>query len=371
MGGACGSPRGFLLFLSVWWLAFVVSAQSVVAPPSSQIQRFIGESQAPLRFLEVRTFYTADTNVRPLLRQTLRTEFSAERGYLTGASAYEARLRWECWELCYAYGLADLFEGDSGAARLLLEAEQNRLRPDTSYTVNASLNRSAVHRWTLAYHGESHAASRHLQYQVRLSYLHLQRVQLGWLQGQKRGDSFTGSFTLLTTRGVPAPQIGGYGYALGAGASLEVGDWTVSAHIDNLWSMLSVRTIQRIEATVQMNQLTPDADGFLRAPPLLEGRVSETAMRRTLRPRTELTLWRRESSRRYGLLAMQDEQWRVALIGGWEISGGTLWTAYWQPRPMLWLGYTHRNWSITLGADSLNTGALRRFSGEVSWRLPL
>lgn len=371
MGGAYGSPRGFLLSLSVWWLASVSSAQSVVAPPPSLLQSFTAEPQTPPRFLEVRALYTADTNVRPLLREALHTEFGAARGYLTGASAYEAHLRWEHWELCHAYGLADLFEGDSGAARLLLEAEQNRLRPDTSYAVNASLNRSAVHRWTLAYHGESRAPDIHWQYQVCLSYLHLQRVQLGWLQGQKQGDSFAGSFTLLTTRGVPAPQIGGYGYALSAGASLEIGDWTASVSVDNLWSLLQVRTMQRIEATVQVNQLTPDADGFLRAPPLLEGRVAETAMRCALRPRTELTLWRREGSRRYGLLAMQDDQWRVALIGGWEISGGTLWIAYWQSRPMLWLGYAHRNWRITLGADNLNPGALRRFYGEFSWRVPL
>lgn len=321
--------------------------------------------------MEARALYAADTNVRPLLRKTLGAAFSATRGYLTGASVYEARLRWDGWELRYAYGQADWFEGDAGAARLFLEAEQDRLRAETRYAVNATLNRTAVHRWTLAHHGEQRTPNARWRYQVGLSYLHLQRVQLGWLQGQKQGDSFRGALTLLTTRGAPAPQIGGEGVSLSAGIAWKTDDWEASVWVDNLWSQLRVRTLQRIEATVQVNQLTPDADGFLRAPPLLEGRVSETSLRRAARPRAELALWRREPARRCGVIAVQEGRWRVALTLGWEVSGGALWIAYWQPQPMLWLGYEGRGWRVLLGVDTLQRDALRRVYAELSWRAPL
>ncbi|MCS7300820.1 MAG: hypothetical protein NZ556_04620 [Fimbriimonadales bacterium] len=321
--------------------------------------------------MEVRALYAADTNVRPLLRKTPLADFGAARGYLTGATAYEARLRWDCWELRYGYGQADLFEGDAGAARLFLEAEQKRLRPDTSYPVNAILNRSAVHRWTLAYHGEMRLPDARLRYQIGLSYYHLQRVQQGWLQGQKQGDSFAGALTLLTTRGVPASQIGGDGYALSAELTLNTEGWGASISVDNLWSQLRVRKLQRVEATVRVNQLTPDANGFLRAPPFLEGRVSETTLRRVARPQVELALWRRERTRRYGLVAAQYDQWQAALTFGWEIRDGVFWAAYWQPHPMLWMGYEAQPLHLTLGVDAFQRNTLRRFYAEVRWRIPI
>lgn len=369
MGRACCPPRGFIVSLIGGLLPYFCVAQSLHMPPTSLLQSF--QTETPPRFVETRALYTADTNVRPLLRKIQGTEFESAQGYLTGASVYETRLRWERWELRHAYGQADLFEGNTGAARMFLESEQKRLRPDTSYAVNATLNRSAVQCWTLTYHGEAQTPNAQLRYQVRLSYLNLKRVQLGWLQGQKTGDSFTGALTLLTTRGVPAPRIGGEGYTLGIGASVEIEGWSASLFVDNLWSQLRVRTLQRIDATVRVNQLTPDADGFLRAPPLLEGRVSETTLRRAARPRTELAIWRRETARCYGLIAPQDGQWRIALAGGWEARGGTLWIAYWQPHPMLWLGYETSRWRITLGADALQRNAARRLYAELSWRTPL
>lgn len=369
MGRACCPPRGFILSLFGGLLPHFCVAQSLYTPPSSLLQSF--QTETPPRFVEARALYAADTNVRPLLRKMQGTEFESARSYLTGASVYEVRLRWECWELRHAYGQADWFEGNTGAARLFLESEQERLRPDTSYAVSAMLNRSAVQRWTLTYHGTAQTPNAQLRYQVGLSYLNLQRVQMGWLQGQKTGDSFTGALTLLTTRGVPAPHIGGEGYTLSIGVSVEIKGWAASVFVDNLWNQLRVRTLQQIDAIVRVNQLTPDADGFLRAPPLLEGRVSETTLRRAARPRTELALWRGETARRYGLIAHHDYQWRIALAGGWETRGGMLWIAYWQPYPMLWLGYETPRWRITLGADALQRDAARRLCAELSLRTPL
>ncbi|MCS7208017.1 MAG: hypothetical protein NZ874_00405 [Fimbriimonadales bacterium] len=356
------------MWLTACVLTPLASPQAVFVSP----HRFLpAEPEAPTRFLETQVLYAADTNVRPLLRKARLADFDAARSYLTGAAACEARLRWDCWELRYGYGQADLFEGDAGAARLFLEAEQKRLRPDTSYPVNATLNRSAIHRWMLAYHGETVLSDARVRYQIGLSYYRLQRVQQGWLQGQKQSDSFAGALTLLTTRGVPAAQIGGDGYALSAGLTLAAEGWSASVFVDNLWSQLRVRKLQRVEATVRVNQLTPDADGFLRAPPFLEGRVSEIALRRVARPQVELALWRRERTRRYGLIAAQHDRWQAALTFGWEIGDGALWAAYWQPRPMLWIGYAGRHWRLMLGADTFQRDTLRRLYAEVRWRVPI
>lgn len=337
-------------------------------PPGSLLP---SEPDALTRFVETRLIYAVDTNVRPLLRKTPLSDFGATRGYLASATLYAARLRWECWELYHSYGQADLFEGDAGTARLFLEAEQKRLKPDTSYPVNATLNRSAVHRWTLVYYGGADLPGARVHYQIGLSYYRLQRVQQGWLQGQKRGDSFTGALTLLTTRGVPTPQIRGDGYSLSAGVTLTTEGWVASVFVDNLWSYLRVRRLQRIEATVRVNELTPDADGFLRAPPFLEGRVSETALSRMVRPRVELALWRREQTRRYGLIAVQGDQWRTAVTLGWQIGDSTVWAAYWQPHPMLWVGYEEQRLRLMLGVDTLQRSALHRFYGEINWRIPI
>lgn len=369
MGRANRPPRGFALNLIGGMLACCSSAQSLYMPPANLINSLSAEALP--RSIEINTLYLADTNVRPLLRHASGTEFPGARSYLTGASLYEVRLRWERWEVRYAYGQADLFEGDSGAARLFLESEQERLRPDTTYPVSATLNRSATHRWTLAYHGTVHMPNTRLRYCVGLSYVHLQRVQLGWLQGQKTGDSFTGRLTLLTTRGVPAPQIGGEGYLLSVGASLEHADWTISLFVDNLWSYLRVRTLQQIDATVRVNQLVPDADGFLRAPPFLEGRVLETSLRPTAHPRTELALWRRVGTHRYGLIALQGEPQRIALAWAQPTPAGTLWIAHWHPHPMVWLGYETRYWHLILGTDSPQRHALRRVYGALRVRIPI
>ena len=345
------------------------SAQAVFTPTQNPL--LPGETDLSGRAIETRALYLADTNVRPLQRKASAADHDATRGYLISVQAYEARLRWQRWELAYAYGLADWFEGNRGAARLFLESEQRRLRQHTRYPVEATLNRSAVNCWTLTYRGDLAVEAVRLRYHIGVSYLHLQRVQQGRLQGQKEGDAFAGELTLLTTRGVPATRIGGYGYAAHAGIALQTNRWGVSLSVENLWSHLRVRTAQRINATVRVNQLTPDADGFLRAPPLLEGRVSDQALERAARPRTEIALWQRDGARRFGVIAAHHADWRLAMALRWDVHGGALWMTYWQPYPMMTLGYESARWRITLGLDTLQPNMQRRLYGEFCWRIPL
>jgi hypothetical protein len=344
-------------------------AQSVATPPTQLHGGTLTDFAPPKRFLELRLCAFADTNVRPLQERGVVADFSGGRAYFRNASLSEARLRLNRWELRLAYGQADDYTGNTGAARLFLEAEQQQLLPDTEYPVAATLNRSAVRSWTVAYHGAWNSHNSKVRYTIGLSYLNLQRVQLGWLQGQKQGDTLEGDLTLLTTRGVPPSEIGGEGYALSAGVALESGDWTLGVSVQNLWSHLRVRQLQRIEADVRVNRLVPDADGFLRAPPALEGRVEKLAIQRAARPHTEIALWRMGKTTDVGLLAFYESEWRTGLAFGWRGHRSMVWAAYWQPYPVLWLGYEQAHWHITLGADFWNGSTLRRFYVELGWRV--
>lgn len=322
----------------------------------------------PQTFLEVRSYAFADTNVRPLFREEGAAEFNARRAYLQSALTYAVRWRTHAWEFSLAYGQANRYEGNSGAARLFLEAEQGRLSPDTRYPVEATLNRSAVHIWTATYHGAWNASPAKGRYWVGVSYLHLQRVQQGWLQGQKAGNSFEGELTLLTTRGLPASAIRGEGYALSAGVALNAGNWTAGVSAHNLWSRLRVRQAQRIEATVRMNQLTPDADGFLRAPPALEGSVNPASLQRLAQPRVDIEVWRRLKGYTLGILAVHERDWQGALALRRDGSRSSVQVAYWQPRPMVWLIYEQSDWRAVLGADLWNGDRIQRFYVGLTWR---
>jgi len=326
---------------------------------------------SPQRFLELRMYAFADTNVRPLTERGAAADFRGAHAYFRNASLSEARLRLNRWELRLNYGQADDYAGNRGAAQLFLEAEGQKLLPDTAYPVAATLNRSAVRSWTLAYHGAWNAPNLKGHYSVGLSFLNLQRVQLGWLQGQKQGDVFAGNLTLLTTRGVPTQTIGGEGYALSAGVVLESDDWTLGVSVQNLWSHLRVRQMQRIESDVRVNRLVPDEDGFLRAPPALEGRVENFSIQRAARPHTEIALWRMGKAASVGLLAFCESEWRVGIALSQTRRQSTVWAAYWQPYPTLWLGYEQSHWHITVGADFWNGSALRRFYVELGWRVPV
>ncbi|MCX7993370.1 MAG: hypothetical protein N2651_06845 [Fimbriimonadales bacterium] len=363
-----------LSMLAGAWLATVgvSSSQSLATPLYPQTSDLRERTHLSERFLELRFHLSAATNVRPLLQEHRSSDFDGVRAFLEGMSVYEARLRLAQWELGFAYGQADDYDGNSGAARLFLEAEQGQLRPDTSYPVSATLNRTAAHWWTLAYHGNWETSSVKGRYSLGLSYLSLQRVQQGWLEGQKRGDSFEGELTLLTTRGVPAPAIGGTGYSLSVGVALEWEGWSAVLSVQNLWSQLRVRQAQAIEAAVRVNRPVPDADGFLRAPPVLEGQVRSVRLWRVARPCAEIGLWRRTGSTKWGLIARHDDDWHAALAFRRRVGrDAALWTAFWQPYPMLSLGYEQPNWRIVLGTDAWNRSALKRFHLELSWTIAL
>ncbi|MCX7926031.1 MAG: hypothetical protein N2554_09505 [Fimbriimonadales bacterium] len=350
----------------------VIGFAQPVATPPARLGNWLPEPSSTFpRYLEIRVSAFADTNVRPLFQKPAEPAFAAERAYFRQAFAYSLHIRLPRWEFSVAYGQADRYEGNQGAARLFLEAEQKQITSDSSYPVEATLNRSALQSWGATYHGEWNSAHAKVRYQVGIRYLNLQRVQQGWLQGQKEGDSFEGELLLLTTRGLPAETVGGAGFTLDAGVAVETEGWVAGVFVENLWSRLRTRQVQQIEANLRINRPVPDADGFLRAPPALEGRIRYPALQRAARPRTTIEVWRATPSNSVGVLAQRADEWQAALAFRGMRGQSRFCLTYWQPRPSVWLTFEQNNWSITAGADFWNGDALHRFALELSWRFPL
>jgi len=350
-------------------------AQSIMLPSFAEIPLWIRTAPPEETKVEMGIIHHADTNVRPLLRQGTESDFNGRHAYYVGNRIYGMRLHRGKWELGYAYGQADLFQGNRGAAQLFLETERGALNPNTAYGVQATLNRSALQRWTLAYRDQleltpSTGDRRQegvLRYRIALSWLVLQRVQVGDLAGQKRGDQFEGTLNLTTTRGLPPEAVDGRGVAFDVACELVWDNGRLGVQVENLWSQLQIRQAQRIEARIRVNQLIPDADGFLRAPPFLEGRTQTIRVAQRALPAVQGFLSGVWADTEAALLWRYDFEWVI----GVGMKRGTLWGIVWLNRPTLQLGYTTARWNLTLRLDGLDTARLRHFGMALSMGLPL
>jgi hypothetical protein len=350
-------------------------AQSIVLPSFEENTLWACNIPPAATRLELGITHSADTNVRPLLRRGTESRFEGRHPYYAGNRLEIMRLHWGKWELGYARGYADLFQGDQGAAQLFLETERGALNPNTAYGVQATLNRSALQRWTLAYRDQfeltpSTGDRRQegvLRYRITLSWLVLQRVQVGDLAGQKRGDQFEGTLNLTTTRGLPPDAVDGRGVALDVEGELVWHHLRMGVRVENLWSRLQIRRTQRIEARIRVNQPIPDAEGFLRAPPFLEGHIQTVRMERHAMPTLQGFISGSWADREVALMGRYDFEWVV----GVGVKRGALWGIAWLNRPALQMGYTTPHWNLTLRLDGLDTARLRRFGVAVQIVLPL
>jgi len=99
-------------------------AQSTIL--TSFAENPLGIRTRPLEATGMETGIThhADTDVHSLLRKGIANRFMGQHPYYTGGRMYAVRLHRGKWELGYACGQANLFQGNKGAAQLFLEAEQ-------------------------------------------------------------------------------------------------------------------------------------------------------------------------------------------------------------------------------------------------------
>lgn len=356
-GRAICPPAPFLVALGIG------TAQPLVLPPAQPTLLGIESLRPIAAYTRLEGALNADTNVRPLFRKALALASAGDAFYYQSSSGFRFEQTVGKWRVGYAYGQAERFRGNRGAAQLFLEAEQGELRNEGNATVWASLNRSAVHRWSLGLEDSATIGEARLRYRLTAHYLVLQRLQVGTLIGQRAGNQFDGALRLTTTRGLTPQAIDGQGVALDAEATIEWQRWLFGARIENLWSALEVQQAQHITAQVRVNQLIPDADGFLRAPPLLEGRVTRVQVHTRAARTAEICAIYATGGSQVALMTRYDFEWRLGI----GVGRGGLWSVLWLHRPAWQVGYTSDRWQATLVMDGWGLERSRRVSALLGY----
>jgi hypothetical protein len=332
--------------------------------PSAPLLRTFAESGGTQLHLTVNT--AAETNVQPLLTDR-PPPFHAPRAYLHSFRSFQLSVGMKRWLLSYSYGESDLYEGNGGAAQLYQEAKQGALDVGTTYPVRATLNRSAVNAFSVAYRWETPATV----WTLAAHWLLLRRVQLGQLMGQKQADQFTGNLVLDTTRGIDPEAVDGWGVALDAALLWHpTPQWSVGIKIENLFSYLHLGAVQHIQARVNLNRPEPDPDGFLHLPPVLEGRTETRSLTTHAALSYQGMLAYRQASSCYAVVYVRDFRWRIGLAFA-KADRLEWWWMVWLERPEWRLGVRSARWELSLGFDHPNWSLAKRLSARINWSLPL
>ena len=351
----------------------VAWAEPLVLPPvwstGHQVQQLTVRPTNEPRQLEIGHLVQASTNVQPLLRKA-DGEFlyTGDQGYYRFAALSELGLSLPRWKLRYAFGVADRFEGDMGAVQLYLGGSNLSQFPLSDTAVSATMNRSAVNRWTLEHVTPIHRGQQQGWLLVAGSLYLTRRVQQGTLSGLWQNARFDGNLLLDTTRGlepVDTRSVGvGFHLALGVPLSEE---WCFAFWGENLLGHVRQRKMQRITARVLTNTVVPDADGFLHAAPLLSGRIDYPSRELSLRRRVTLGLARRGDAGAWLLLAAQD--------AGWEYTLGYASERYWflltLPRREWQVAYRSGQWDLVLGLSEIDPARARHGSAQMRCAMPV
>lgn len=359
-----------VLFLLV---AVIASAEPVVLPPvwteAQWVQHLTSSPVVGGKWLETGYHLFARTNVRPLLQSSKAEQsFTGEHGYYRFASLDEIRLRLPRWQVSYAFGVADHYAGDQGAVHLYLGGVNLTQIPTSDIDVSATLNRSAVNRWTVEHfvafrskHGEGWlllAASLYLS----------RRIQQGTLEGRWQNAQFDGNLSLDTTRGLNPADTRSTGWGLHLALSLPLSErWRVGFWGANLLGRIQQRKLQRIIAHVQANTIVPDADGFLHAAPLLSGRIDYLSQELSLQSRVTLGVAYRRGSEVWLLFASRDNDERVSV--GYASSG--YWLLLSLPHREWQVAYRNGQWELAIGLSALNPSRTQCATLGIRWAVPV
>lgn len=352
----------------------IADAQPLVLPPVWQEAQWVHQlTSSPFsmdRGIENDLYLSARTNVRPLLKKTrAQEEHTGDYGYYRFALLGEMRIVVHRWRLGYAFGTADRFEGERGAVALYLYGTNLLSVPSEDTAVQATLNRSAVNRWTL----EHAVPLRHKQGEgwvlVGGSLYLSRRVQQGQLSGAWQDARFDGNMVLDSTRGLPPSQTRSVGMGVHLALSLPLSEqWRVGFWGENLLGQILQRKVRRITARVQANTIVPDADGFLHAAPLISGRIEDLSRDLALQPRYTFGLARRDGNNGvWLLLASREQSWEFA--SGYAARRG--WLLIHLPSRHLQVAWDTGQWRLTLGLSHLNPSLTKHATLSVSWSLPL
>ncbi|MDW8320160.1 MAG: hypothetical protein RMM08_02245 [Armatimonadota bacterium] len=354
-------------------MCLTVGAEPVALPPlwteSFWVQHLTSLPVTNGERLETGYHLFARTNVRPLLQsgQSLQP-FARGYGYYRFASLSEIRLHLSRWRVSYAFGVADHFEGDGGAVHLYLGGLNLAQLPTSDADVTATLNRSAVNRWTVEHllplqckHGEGWLLLAGSLYLSR-------RIQQGALSGRWHNAQFDGDLLLDTTRGLDAGDTRSTGWGLHLALSVPLSArWRVSFWGENLLGQIRQRKLQRITARVQANTIVPDADGFLHAAPFLSGRVDYLSRNLSLQPQLAVAAAYHQGKGAWLLRASwdADEEW----IAGYASADYRLLFAL--PRGEWSMAYHTGQWTLVAGFSSVNPVQAKHATLSLRYTIPL
>ncbi len=311
----------------------------------------------------------ASTNVQPLLRKADgNVLFTGQRGYYRFSALSELQFSLPRWKLRYAFGVADRFEGDTGAVRLYLGGSNLSQFPSSDTAVSATMNRSAVNRWTLEHAIPFHRGQQQGWLLVAGSLYLTRRVQQGTLNGLWQDARFDGDLLLDTTRGLEPADTRSVGVGFHLALSVPLSEeWCFAFWGENLLGHVRQQKMQRITARVLTNTVIPDADGFLHAAPLLSGRIDTLSRELSLRRRVTLGLARRGDAGAWLLLAAQD--------AGWEYTLGYASEKYWflltLPRREWQMAYRSGQWELVIGLSEIDPARARHGSWQMRWTMPV
>lgn len=358
----CGgvSPRHPLLVIALVFPALAL-AQPLLTSPTAPLTEMLHPPRNNSTYhslWRIDFAVAAETNVRPLYRRTEAVNFSDATVYYRASSLWVLQHERGRWKFSWERALTDYFEGNSGAGQLYQEMEQKQLSPDTRYAVQVKMNRNELFRWAIAYTGQ---ISRSGGYTLRLHWTQFMRVQQGELVGFKNQDHFEGQLYLESTRGVPSRTPQGEGLGIDIFLHYEgTPSWQFWMGVENLWSTIRIGRTQAIEARVSAGYLEPDAEGFLRAVPLIEGRTWLLSAHRTATRRAFLGF----RNAHIGGLGIWDVQAHYVLI---IHPSQHIWIALWLPSEQLRIGFQQKQWGLGLGADHFDWGRWRSISLQVAY----
>lgn len=363
---------GGSLVLFVCMLFASAGAEPVVLPPvwteAQWVQHLTSSAHSGI-WLETGYHLFARTNVRPLWHSSkAENPFAGGHGYYRFASLGEMRLHLPRWQVSYAFGIADHFEGDQGAVNLYLGGVHLVQFPTTDTDVSATLNRSAVNRWTMAHlvplrdrRGESWLLVAGSLYLSR-------RIQQGTLTGRWQSAQFEGNLLLDTTRGLDPAETRSTGWGLHLAASIPLSErWRIGFWGENLLGHIRQRKLQRITARVQANTIVPDADGFLHAAPLLSGRIDYLSEDLSLQRKVTLGMAYRCGNGTWLFFASHDAEQEFTM--GYASAGE--WFLLSLPQGEWQIGYHTGQWQMTIGLSGLNPTQAKCATIGVRWAAPL
>ncbi len=354
----------------------IAHSQTITVPQSwtttEQITTLLNEPKLPNCLqVEARMLIYADNNVLPLKlgddKPLPSMNFNDDYAYFANYRLKDLAISYRRWTLRHGYGKADFYGGNRDATQLYLDSMSSGVDSQKVYNVNASLNRTFLRRWTLEYA----IPLKHSQGQISVAFhwLRIHRLQKGRLTGQMWLGQFEGDLHLLTTRGLPLSETRSNGVSVDLfivapiSSRIKFGVWG-----ENVFSKIWQRTLQEITAKVATNKVEPDADGFLHAVPLLQGRVEKVSLKVKAKQSWTIGAALRQGNSSWILTAKRERDWHIGIGYSFPIGQNKQVWFMVSERPIFWqVGINTTRFQLLLGVDKWNAATAKKAMTVVRW----